>query len=138
MSADSFVSNELFFSAFCAYLFGCESLVRVEIPETGRPKWTFNIPSLDAEEYRTEFREGRLQIADLKAYTHAYSDLTVRLKEMNRDRVKVWESDTIAVSPEVPESRPDSFWIDARKAISERRNERERREWREGRERRKR
>jgi hypothetical protein len=138
MSADLWTTEELFFGAFCIYLWGAASLVRAELPETGRPRWTFNIPSLDAEEYRAEFLSGRLQVADLRAYTIAYSDLTYRLKQMNRDGVTLWELDEIDVSPEVTESRPESFWIDARKAISERRNERERREWRESCERRKR
>ena len=96
MSADGFVTNDLWFASSLAYIFGGESLTIIEVGKSiGRVRtkgFHFDVPSLDAEEYDKEFREGRLAISDLMAFTKEYSRILRLLKDLDRRGEISWTS----------------------------------------------
>jgi len=132
MSADSFVTSEICFAGFLSYLFGDESLVRIDFDERKKAAFTFHIPSLDAEEYLREYHAGTLAITDLKNFWGQHVQVSRLVREMNRNGQKTWEREEFTVLlPDSCTSRPDSFWENARTAVIQRRAERDAREARQ-------
>jgi hypothetical protein len=131
VSADIFITTEMGFAGFLCYLFGDESLIRIELNDTRKASFTFHVPSLDAEEYLREYHAGQLAISDYKDAVGRQTQVGRLLRDMNRSGQTVWERQDFAVQPDSTPSRPDSFWANARQATELRRAEREQREWQE-------
>ena len=131
MSADGFVTNEICFAGFLCYLFGDESLIRIEFDERRKATFHFHVPSLDAEEYLREFHAGDLAIADLKDLWGRQVQVGRLVRNLNRSGQTVWEREEFTITTDSTSSRPESFWQDARAATAHRRAEREQRERRE-------
>ena len=128
VSADTFVTKELCFAGFLSYLFGDESLLRIDFDERRKASFTFHVPSLDAEEYLREYHAGTLAIADLKDFWARNVQLGRLVRDMNRSDQTVWQRDEFTVTQDPGPSRPDSFWENARTAVTQRRAERDARE----------
>lgn len=96
MAADGFVARHEYFSAFLMYLFGDESLTRIENGIDDRGKrcrdFYFDVPSLDAEAYLTDYTAGNLSIADLKAWVTSYSRLNFICRQMHKNGDSTWTS----------------------------------------------
>jgi len=128
MSADCFVTTEMGFAGFLCYLFGDESLIRIELNDTRKATFHFHAPSLDCEEYLREYHAGQLAITDYKDAVGRQTQVGRMLRDMNRSGKTLWERDEFSVQPESIPSRPESFWANARQATELRRAEREQRE----------
>jgi hypothetical protein len=94
MSADGFVTQDVFFAAAMLYIHTADALIKIEtVPDTrGRDdvNVTLDIASLDGATYHEEFLAGTLAISDLKAYCRVYSLLTGHLKNMRREGTTVY------------------------------------------------
>src|SRR5258708_2987437 len=86
MSADGFITTAIYFTAGLLYLFGEESLTKIEIAET-RANTQFHVdaPSLDCQAYFDDYLAGNFSMADLLSYVKIYTRLVKRLKTMRRD-----------------------------------------------------
>jgi hypothetical protein len=99
MSNDGYIADDIWFAACLMYLFGEQSLTKIEVsksPEFHRHcrevKLHLDIPSLDAQEYYKEFKAGALAISDLKSYIRTYTWITRILRDMERKTESVWVS----------------------------------------------
>jgi len=128
MSADVFVTTEMGFAGFLCYLFGDESLIRIELNDTRKASFTFHVPSLDAEEYLREYHAGQLAISDYKDAVGRQTQLGRLLRKLNSTGETVWEREEFTVGVEASGSRSDEWWAEARRASEQRRTERENRE----------
>jgi hypothetical protein len=86
------VTQDINFAAAIGYTFGDESLLKVDFPEQGVTNFTFDAPSLDCQEYLSEFKAGTFAISDLMSYVKSYTKLVSRLKLMRRDGISSWAS----------------------------------------------
>lgn len=98
MSADLFVFkvNDLFFPAFLIYAYctpGCLDDVtrRIELLDNKTKKFTMAVPSLDAEEYLSEYHAGILGVSDLKNFGLRYSRLAFLCRGLSQSG-DVWEA----------------------------------------------
>jgi len=84
----SYETTDTFFAAALQYLWGEDSLTRIETTQTdyGRdtPTFTLDVPSDEAEELLKTFQDGELAISDLKSWARTYTWLTRRLREMKK------------------------------------------------------
>jgi hypothetical protein len=87
---DGFVTTTIGFAAALAYIFGWESLVRIEDNEDRTQRFHFDIPSLDAEEFRKEFEGGELNISDAKSLIENFSHIARTVKEMRKRNEASW------------------------------------------------
>jgi hypothetical protein len=96
MSFDGFVTTDLFFAVGLAYIFGEESLTKIELlPGTrDNTQLFFDAPSEDCSIYRQDFLAGKLAISDLMAYTMIYNKVIRILKMMRRDGDTEWTSES--------------------------------------------
>jgi len=88
---DGWQTTDIALCGALLYAFGEESLVEIEIDDTGRAIFHLAIPSLDAEETQREFDsvEG-LAISNLKSYMRTFSWLSRLLRKMKRDGATCW------------------------------------------------
>jgi hypothetical protein len=128
VSADVFITTEMGFAGFLCYLFGDESLIRIELDDIRRATFHFHAPSLDCEEYLREYHAGQLAISDYREAIGHHTQVGRLLRDINRSGKTIWERDEFSVQPDSTPSRPDSFWANARQATELRRAEREQRE----------
>ena len=87
------IATEIFFAAALLYVFGEESLLKVEFVETGRRREThFHIdcPSLDAEAYWADWKSQQFAVTSLSDYTGIYSRLVGVCKQMRSDGVDMY------------------------------------------------
>ena len=93
---DGFVTRHEYFAAFLMYLFGEECLTRIVSGTDDRGKRCrdlyLDVPSLDAQEYYSDYNAGNLTIADLKAYVNSYSRLNFICRQMHRANDQTWTS----------------------------------------------
>jgi hypothetical protein len=97
MSADGFQTTDIHFAAAMLYVFGEESLTKIEITPDGYGRnrdVTLHIdaPSLDCAEYFKEFQAGELALSDLKSYIRTYTWITRTLRDMKKNGTTSWES----------------------------------------------
>jgi hypothetical protein len=116
VSADTFVTKDLCFAGFLSYLFGDESLLKIEFDERRKASFTFHVPSLDAEEYLREYHAGTLAIADLKDFWGRNVQLGRLVREMNRSNQTVWQREEFTVMQDPSPSKSDEWWANARHA----------------------
>jgi len=81
---DGFVTDNVFFAAALCYLYGEESLLKIEFVNRQK-RFHLDCPSFDGEEYLREFKSGTLAISDLLAYSRTYNLLMKTLWQMNKD-----------------------------------------------------
>jgi len=90
----------MFFAAGLCYVFGEESLTKIELiggdtrSRHQDRQFTLDVPSLDAAEYYQEFKEKKFAISDLFSFTLIYTGLTRRLKDMTRRGDVIWTSES--------------------------------------------
>lgn len=89
---DGFFTRDINFAAALGYTFGDESLTKIEFPEQGVTNFYFDAPSLDCEEYYSEFKSGKFSISDLLSYVRSYTKLVSILKRMRKDGEDTWVS----------------------------------------------
>ena len=65
---DGYTATDLVFGCALLYIFSENSLLRIERDPVRGQKLYIDCPSLDADEYLKEFKEGRLGISDLRSY----------------------------------------------------------------------
>ena len=83
---DNYSTTTMGFAAVLAYVYGVDSLVRVEDDVTNKgQEFHFNIPSLDAEEFKKEYDRGELNISDAKTLIAIFSRIGQTLKKMRRE-----------------------------------------------------
>jgi hypothetical protein len=128
VSVDTFVTKELCFAGFLSYLFGDESLVRIDFDERRKASFTFHVPSLDAEEYLREYHAGTLAIADLKEFWGRNVQLGRLVRDMNRSDQTVWQREEFTATQDPGTSKSDEWWANARRVSEQRRAERDARE----------
>jgi hypothetical protein len=84
MSNSSYRSDDLWFVSVLAYLFGEDSLTRIELDQRGKAMFYMSVPELDAIEYRREFDGKILAISDLMTYSRTYAWIAKRIRDMKR------------------------------------------------------
>jgi hypothetical protein len=96
---DGYIADDLWFAAAMMYVFGEESLTKIEVAQPDEfhhhcreVKLHLDIPSLDAGEYYEEFKAGALAISDLKSFVRTYTWITRILRDMRRKAESVWVS----------------------------------------------
>ena len=96
---DGYIADDLWFGAAMMYLFGEESLTKIEVNQSEEfhkhcreVLLHLDIPSLDAHEYHKEFKAGTLAVSDLKSYIRTYTWITRILRDMRRKTESVWVS----------------------------------------------
>lgn len=87
---DGFTTSDVFFAAGLSYAFGDDALTKIEFPEQGKTNFSFDAPSLDCQEYFTEFKAGTFAITDLMSYVRSYTRLIGRLKQMRKNGETEW------------------------------------------------
>jgi hypothetical protein len=99
LSADGYISDDLWFGTSMMYLFGEDALTKIEtiLPEDDYRhqrlvKLHLDIPSLDAIGYLEDFKAGTLAISDLKSFVRTYTWITRILRDMRRSGESVWHS----------------------------------------------
>jgi hypothetical protein len=90
---DGYTTNDLVLGCALLYLYGENSLLRIERDPVRGQTLQIDCQSLDADEYFNEFKEGRLAISDLRTYMRIYDTLIRRLKDMQRRGDLSWCSE---------------------------------------------
>ena len=93
---DGFSTTDLGFASGLLYLYGIESLNRIELVQTTRARaeaeFFIDAPSLDCQSYLSDYQSGQFPIGDLKTYCETYSRLVKWLKVMRKDNETSWTS----------------------------------------------
>src|SRR6266851_1287926 len=97
MSADGFITQDLFFAVGMLYTFGEDALLKIEPAEDSNPRrkaqnFVLDAPSLDCQEYFSEFKARTFAISDLLAYANIHTRVIQILKDMHRRGDTEWTS----------------------------------------------
>ena len=84
MSNSSYHSDDMWFVAFLAYLFGEDSLTRIELDERGKATFQLSVSQQEATEYHDNFECKNLAIADLMTYCRTYAWIAKRIRDMKK------------------------------------------------------
>jgi hypothetical protein len=90
MAADQFTTDSMLYAAVLDYIFSEESLVRIDLSDSGKAQFTFCVPSLDAAAYIDEFEKGILQITDCKSLFKSHSRIFGAVRALRQRNESSW------------------------------------------------
>src|SRR5260370_35639044 len=95
MRSDGYQTSDLAFACALLYVFGEDSLLRIERDQVRGQTFFIDAPSFDCQSYFDEWTSSEgLAISNLKAYFRIYDFIVRRLKDLQRRGETGWCSES--------------------------------------------
>src|ERR1039458_1550950 len=91
LARDGYVTDDLFFAVTLAYLYGFDSILKIDATISSRILFTLDIESEDCKILAGDFERGDVSVQP-KVFCQIYSRVTKKLRDIQRMDDGIWTS----------------------------------------------